>query len=304
MKYLLFSLFIVLASGQLMAQGELNATVRINTPQLQRTERKVFDQLEVSLRDFLNNTKWGTDAFLADERVKCTFIMTIESEGDNNNFNANLAVQATRPVYKSGYETTIFSTQDKEVSFVYEQSQPIEFAAENSENQNLPAIFGFYAYVILGLDYDSFSQYGGDNYLQTAQQIVVNIQNSTTNKSPGWKPANGDKNRSRYWLAENLVSPRTRIMRNGFYNYHRKGLDLFTVDQEEGRKAVINALEDIDKAGIAYLNAMIIQLFAQAKRDEIVEMMKNATIQQRQRVFQIMVKIDPANTQRYKDMGV
>ena len=303
MRNVVFSLFCLFIAGQLSAQ-ELNATVRINTPQLQRTERKVFDQLETSLREFMNNSKWGTDQFTQDERIKCTFIMTIDSEGDNNTFSGNLAVQATRPVFKSGYETTIFATQDKDVSFVYEQNQPIEFAPENSENQNLPAIFAFYAYVILGLDYDSFSQYGGDNFLQTAQQMIVNIQNSSTNKSPGWKPSNGDKSRSRYWLAENLNSPRTRIMRNGFYTYHRKGLDMFTVDQEEARKSVISSLEDIEKAGVAYLNAMIIQLFAQAKRDEIVEMMKNATIQQRQRVFQIMVKLDPANTQRYKDMGV
>ncbi len=298
---LLIALFAVSA---LSAQGELNATVRINTPQLQRTDRKVIDQLEVSLRDFLNNTKWTTDAYTADERIKCTFIMTIESEGDNNTFTALLAVQATRPIYNSGYETTIFANQDKEIAFVYEQNQAIEFNVDNAENQNLPAVFAFYAYIILGLDYDSFSQYGGEQYLQTAQQMVVNIQNSTTNKAPGWRPTNGDKNRSRYWLAENLVSPRIRPFRNAFYSYHRKGLDMFTVNQEEARNSVGTALEEVDKAGVAYLNSMIIQLFAQTKRDEIVEMMKNAPITLRQRVYQIMVKADPGNTQRYKEMGV
>jgi hypothetical protein len=294
-------LFSVLA---LSAQGDLNATVRINSPQLQRTDRKVIDQLEASLRDFLNTTKWTNDNFTPDERIKCTFIMTIESEGDNNTFTGLLAVQATRPVFNSGYETTIFATQDKEISFVYEQNQAIEFNPDNAENQNLPAIFAFYAYIILGLDYDSFSQYGGEQYLQSAQQMVVNIQNSTTNKSSGWRPSNADKNRSRYWLAENLVSPRIRPFRNAFYTYHRKGLDMFTTNQDEARNNVAAALEDVDKAGVAYLNSMIIQLFSQMKRDEIVEMMKNAPIQLRQRVFQIMVKADPANTQRYKEMGV
>jgi hypothetical protein len=298
---LLFMLFSVLA---LSAQGDLNATVRINSPQLQRTDRKVIDQLEASLRDFLNTTKWTNDNFTPDERIKCTFIMTIESEGDNNTFTGLLAVQATRPVFNSGYETTIFATQDKEISFVYEQNQAIEFNPDNAENQNLPAIFAFYAYIILGLDYDSFSQYGGEQYLQSAQQMVVNIQNSTTNKSSGWRPSNADKNRSRYWLAENLVSPRIRPFRNAFYTYHRKGLDMFTTNQDEARNNVATALEDVDKAGVAYLNSMIIQLFSQMKRDEIVEMMKNAPIQLRQRVFQIMVKADPANTQRYKEMGV
>ncbi|MFN7327603.1 MAG: DUF4835 family protein [Chitinophagales bacterium] len=297
----LFSLFLI---GQSLAQGELNATVRINAPQLQRTDRKVIEQLEIALRDFLNNTKWTSDGFLPDERIKCTFIMTIESEGDNNSFTANLAVQSTRPVFNSGYETTLLATQDKDVSFVYEQNQPIQFVADNAENQNLPSIFAFYVYIILGLDYDSYSQYGGENYLQTAQQMIVNIQNSSNNKSPGWKQAGGDKNRSRYWLIENLVSPRMRNFRNAIYTYHRLGLDQFASNQEEARAAILNALEDIDRAGVAYLNSMVVQLFSQAKREEIVEMMKNATIQQRQRVYQIMIKADPANAQRYKDMGV
>jgi hypothetical protein len=301
---LLLLAFCLAPLAQLLAQGELNATVRINTPQLQRTDRKVFDQLEIGLRDWLNNTKWTGDNFTQEERIKCTFILTIESEGDNNNFSAILSVQSTRPVFGSGYETTLFATQDKDFSFTYEQNQPLDFVADNAENPNITAVLGFYVYVILGLDYDSFSLFGGDQYLQTAQQIVQNVQNSTTNRTPGWRPANGDKNRSRFWLAENLVSPRIRPLRSAFYAYHRTGLDKFSANQEEARTNVLAALEDVDKAGSAYLNAMVIQLFAQAKRDEIVEMMKNATLPQRQRVFQIMIKIDPANTQRYKEMGV
>lgn len=304
MRILLYSLFTLVSVSSLWAQGELNASVRINTPQLQRTERKVFDQLEASLKDFLNNTKWTSDVFTQEERIKCTFIMTIESEGDNNTFTGSMAIQANRPTYNSSYETTLLVNQDRDISFVYEQNQPIEFAPNSAENQNLPSIFAFYAYIILGLDYDSFSPYGGENYFQTAQQMIVNIQNSTSNKASGWRPASSDKNRSRYWLAENLVSPRIRPFRSAVYTYHRKGLDMFSINQDEARKSIITALEDVDKAGVAYLNSMIIQLFTQAKRDEIVEMMKNATIQQRQRVFQIMIKADPANTQRYKEMGV
>lgn len=304
MRFFLYFLFVVCFAPAVTGQGELNASVRINTPQLQRTERKVFDQLEIALKDFLNNTKWTNDVFTNEERIKCTFIMTIESEGENNAFTANLAVQANRPVYNSGYETTLLINQDRDVSFVYEQNQPVDFVPNSAENQNLPSVFAFYAYVILGLDYDSFSAYGGDPYFQLAQQMIVNIQNSTTNKSSGWRPSNGDKNRSRYWLAENLVSPRIRPFRSALYTYHRLGLDMFTVNPEEARKAVITALEEVDKAGVAYLNSMIIQLFAQAKRDEIVEMMKNANIQQKQRVYQIMIKADPANSQRYREMGV
>jgi Domain of unknown function (DUF4835) len=288
----------------LAAQGELNATVRVLSPQLQRTDRKVMDQLELSLRDWLNNTKWSKDAFSTEERIKCTFLMTIVTEGENNSFTAQLSVQATRPVFGSNYDTPVFAYLDEDFNFIYEQNQQIDFIPDNSENTNLAAVFAFYVYTILGMEYDSFSAYGGENFFQQAQQIIVDVQNSTTNRTPGWRPAASDKNRSRYWLAENMVSPRLRGLRLVAYNYHRLGLDRMSENVEEGRTAIASALEEVEKANLAYLNAMAIQLFSQVKRDEIVEMMKNATLQQRQRIFQIMTKVDPANTPRYREMGV
>lgn len=296
---LLFFLSLVLR-----AQGELNCTVRIITPQLQKTDRKVFDQLEVSMRDFLNTTKWTQDAFEENERIKCNFILTLETEGDNNIFEADLAVQAVRPVYASGYETPLLSHLDKDITFAYTENQPIEFVLDATENQNLPTILAFYAYTILGLDYDSYSLYGGEPYLLNAQQIVNNVQNSSTNKSLGWRPADGGKNRNRYWIIENLLNPRVKSYRAAMYTYNRKGLDLFSSDPEQGRAAILQALEEVDKVNAAYFNSMIIQMFANAKKDELVELWKMGTKPQKDRVFQIMSKIDPANTQRYKEIGV
>jgi Domain of unknown function (DUF4835) len=303
--HLRIALFLALLTPVfLTAQGELNATVRVLSPQLQRTDRKVMDQLEIGLRDWLNNTKWTKDAFNPEERIKCTFLMTIATEGENNSFTANLSVQATRPVFGSNYDTPIFAYMDEDFNFLYEQNQQIDFIPDNSENPNLAAVFAFYVYIILGMDYDSFSPYGGETFFQNAQQIVVDVQNSTTNRTPGWRPASSDKNRSRYWLAENMVSPRLRGLRQMFYNYHRLGLDKMSSNMDEGRNAVANALEEVEKANLAYLNAMAIQLFSQVKRDEIVEMMKNAPLPQRQRIFQIMTKVDPTNAPRYREMGV
>lgn len=285
------------------AQGELNASVRVSTPQLQRNDRKVFDQLEVSLKEFLNNTKWTNDNFEQEERIKCNFILTISKELDGNVFEAELAVQATRPVFGSGYETPLISHLDKDVVFTYEQNQPIEFLRDNPENQNLPAMLAFYVYIILGMDYDSFSQYGGEQYLLTAEKIITNIQNSSSNSATGWRPSDGGKNRNRYWIMENLLNPRVRPFRNAIYTYHRKGLDMFTTNQDQGKAAILLALEDIDKVSAAYFNSMIIQMFSYAKKDELVEMWKIAPKQQKDRVIQIMSKIDPANTQRYREIG-
>ena len=303
MKRFLPILLLFAAAHTLAAQNELNCTVRISTPQLQRTDRKVFDQLEVALRDFLNNTKWTNDPFELEERIKCNFILTIKSEQDNGVFDAELAVQAIRPVYGSGYETPLLSHQDKDITFQYDLNQPIEFLPDATDNQNLPAVLAFYVYVILGMDYDTFSLYGGEQHLQTAQRIVAGIQNSTTNKSSGWRPADGGKNRNRYWIVENLLNPRVRPYRAAMYTYHRKGLDLFATDINVGKAAILQALEEVDKVNTAYFNSMITQMFANAKKDELVEMWKIGAKQQRDRVQQIMIKIDPANSQRYREIA-
>jgi hypothetical protein len=285
------------------AQNELNASVRVSTPQLQRNDRRVFDQLEVSLKDFLNNTKWTNENFEQDERIKCSFILTISKELEGNVFEGELAIQATRPVYGSGYETPLISYLDKDIIFIYEQNQPIEFLRDNPDNQNLSSLLAFYVYIILGMDYDSFSQYGGEQHLQTAERIILNIQNSSTNSAPGWRPSDGGKNRNRYWIMENLLNPRVRPFRNAMYTYHRKGLDMFTVNQDQAKAAILLALEDVDKVSAAYFNSMIIQMFSYAKKDELVEMWKIAPKAQKDRVIQIMIKIDPANTQRYREIG-
>ncbi|MEI6408400.1 MAG: DUF4835 family protein [Bacteroidota bacterium] len=297
------ALFLLCLSASVYAQGELNASVRISTPQLQKTDRRVFDQLEVSLRDFLNNTKWTQDAFEPDERIKCSFIITVSEELDNNAFKGELAIQATRPVYGSGYDTPLISHLDKDLTFTYEQNQPIDFLVDAAENQNLPAMMAFYAYVILGMDYDSFSQFGGDPYFLTAQQIVTNIQNSSTNSASGWRPTNNDKNRSRYWMIENIMNPRVKPYRAAMYNYYRKGLDVLTTNQDQAKNTILQSLEEVDKVGSAYFNSMIIQMFANAKRDELVEMWKIGLKPQKERVTQIMSKIDPANSQRYREIG-
>lgn len=284
------------------AQGELNATVKVNTPQLQRNDRRVFDQLETSLKEFLNNTKWTQDVFDQDERIKCNFILTISEELDNNTFQAELAVQAVRPVYGSTYESPLISHLDKDVTFTYEQNQPIEFLP-NGDNQNLSALMAFYVYVVLGMDYDSYSLYGGDQHLVMAQQIVTTVQNSSTNRSSGWRPGDGGKNRNRYWIIENLLNPRVKPYRAAMYNYYRKGMDMFTSNLEQGKTVVLQALEEVEKVNNAYFNSMITQMFANCKRDELVEMWKIGQRPQKERVVQIMSKIDPANGSRYRELN-
>jgi hypothetical protein len=298
----LITLCIGLLAAPAFGQSELIATVRINTPQLQNTDRRVFDQLEISLRDFINNTKWTKEEFTQEERIKCNFILTISEEVGVNAFKGELAVQSVRPVYGSGYESPLLSHLDKDVLFSYDQNQPIEFVLDATENQNIATLFSFYAYLIIGLDYDSFSLYGGENYVQTALQIVNNVQNSS-NSAPGWRPNDGSKNRNRYWIVENLTSPRSKLIRAALYTYHRNGLDLFTTKLDEGKKNILASLEEVDKVNSAYFNSMIVQMFSNAKKEELVEMWKIGEKPQRDRVVQIMTKADPVNTNRYREIN-
>jgi len=302
LKQIILILLLPTSTFSLQAQGEIEATVRISSPQLQQADRRVFDQMEVALREFLNNTKWTQDRFETDERIKCNFIFTISEELGNNSYRTELAIQAVRPIYGSDFRSPLISHLDKDCIFSYQQDQPIEFLLDAADNQNLPTILAFYVYIILGMDYDSFSSYGGEPYYLTAQQIVTNAQGGG-NAAAGWRPADGGKNRNRYWVIENLLNPRVKPYRSAMYTYYRQGLDNFSTNVDQGKVAVLQALEEVDKVNIAYFNSMIVQMFANAKRDELVEMWKTGAKPQKDRVIQIMSKIDPANGQRYREIG-
>jgi hypothetical protein len=301
MKKLIQFLLILLFASNLQAQ-ELIATVKVLTPQLQKTDRKIIDALETSLKDLINTTKWTDDVFEPLERIKCTFTLTIKSEVGDNGFSGELSVQATRQVYGSGYESPLISHLDKDVEFTYDQFQNIDFAKDNIDN-NLSAIVAFYVYTILGLDYDSFSLLGGDQYHSTALQIINTIPPGMANRFAGWRASDGTKNRNRYWINENMLSPRVKPLRSALYLYHRKGLDMMSTDVEKGKTSILSALEEIEKVNTSYFNSMIVQMFNNAKREELIEMWKQGSRPQRERIFQIMTKLDPANTQRYRDIN-
>jgi hypothetical protein len=302
MKKLLIIFLYCLAAMSLNAQ-EFNATVRINTPQLQKTDRKVFDVLEGAVKEFLNNTKFTDDVYDIDERISVNVTLTLNAEIDENIFDCEMAIQSSRPVYGSGYLSPLMTHLDKDVKFAYDIYQPMQFSKELIDN-NLTAVLAFYMYVILAMDNDSFSPLGGDAHVLTVQQIIQNIPAGLSGVFPGWKAEDGGKNRNRYWIMENLISPRVRPYRNALYNYHRKGMDLMGTDPVKAREGILLALEDIDKVNNAYINSMILQMFGNAKREELVELWKLGERTQRLRVYDIMTKIDPVSAQRYRDMGI
>lgn len=290
---LIFALcLVVIAEAQ-----EFNARVIVNTPQLQTADPKIFKTLQTSIRDMFNNTKWTEDEFEQEERLQVTLTLNITEEISATAFKADLAINASRPVFNSDYETVVFNYQDGDIQFTYEEYQPVEFS-KNVFQDNLSSILGFYAYMLLGLDYDSFSELGGDDYFQEAQNIVSTIPSNVAQSVGGWTSIETGQ-RNRYWLIENVLNPRMEPFRKAMYLYHRGGLDRMADDVGSGVTACATAITQIAEAHKAYRNSMIINIFALSKQTEILQIFVGADQTQKQRVYRAMVQIDAANASKY-----
>ena len=280
-----------------IAAQELNIQVSVSTPKLQTADPKVFETLEASLIDFLANQKWTNDIFETEERINCNFQLTIKEELSSTSFKADLAVNATRPVYGSVYETPLINYVDKDVQFEYEQNQPLEYSI-NSYKNNLTSVFTFYTYFILGMDYDSYSPLGGEKYFKIADEIINAIPQSEQNRYRGWRSTDGDRNR--YWMVENVFNPRVRPLREAYYKYHRHGLDLMESEPNIGKQNMLAAIKILQEVERNYINAMIVQMFADAKQSEIIEVFKVASTTQKNQVHKLMTKVDPSHASNYR----
>lgn len=291
------SLILFLLVANFSFAQELKVNVSINTPNLQKTDPKVFETLEGTLTDFLSSQKWTEDDFEPEERIEVTIQLTISEEVSETSFKGELAIQSTRPVYASNYGTAMLNHVDKDVNFEYQQFQPLEFSI-TTFTDNMSTLMSFYIYVILGLDYDSFSPFGGEDYFQQAQSILNNIPSNALPNYKGWAALDG--NRNRYWMIENLLSPGLRAYRKAMYDYHRAGLDVMESDHIKARAVIINALKEIDAASKKYPNSMILQMFVNSKANELVEIFKEATVSEKTTVKQILGKLDPSRGSQYR----
>ena len=291
------SLFIALLSLSVASAQELKFKVNItNTSKNQIVDPKVYQSMRVAIEEFLNNTKWTDDVFEQEERINGSIQLTITEETSPNSFKADLMIQSARPIYGTVNETPLLNHNDRGIVFGYEQFQPLQFS-RNVFTDNLTAILSFYAHIILGMDYDSFALNGGEPYFQLAQEILNNVPQGIDG---GWSSST---NRSRYQMIQNILAPSSRDLRKAMYDYHRQGLDVMHKDVAGGRAIVAKAIQMIGNIGNAnQQNAMIVQMFANAKSLEIVEIFKVGTFQEKQNILQIMQRLDPANASKYRDI--
>jgi hypothetical protein len=292
MKKLLYLTILFLSAANTFGQ-ELNSRVQILSPQVQNTNKRVLDVLETSIRDFLNSRKWTTDNFQPQERIDCNFVINIIEWDGGSNFKAEAQIQSSRPVYGSTFNSTLLNYSDKDFSFNYTEGQPLDFSDQNYIN-NLSSLLAFYAYVIVGLDYDSFSKFGGNASFARAQVIINNAQNAPFT---GWKAFEGLRNR--YWLAENLTNKAYNPIREALYNYHRLGLDVMYDSPAKGRKEILAVLPLLQKIDRQKQGAMLNQLFFTAKADEIVNLLSQAEPREKMGAYNVLSSMDPTNITKY-----
>ncbi|GAC1311771.1 MAG: DUF4835 family protein [Mucilaginibacter sp.] len=287
--YILLSCLCAIAAAQ-----DLNARVQIVSPKIQSTNKRVFQTLETAMKDFLNGRKWSADAILPQERIDCNFVLNITAWDGSSNFSGELQVQSSRPVFNSSYTSTLININDKDIDFTYTEGQTIDYTDQNYQS-NLSSIMAFYAYIIVGMDYDTFSRYGGSQYFLAAQKVATNAQ---TGGSKGWKAFDGTINR--YWLSENLTNTLYQPLRSIVYDYHRQGLDVMADNPGKGRKVISALLPLLAQVDRQRLGAMYPLVFFTAKSDELVSIFNKAASQERLQAMNILSQVDPANGLKYQ----
>jgi hypothetical protein len=278
---------------------EFNLQVRINAPALKTADPRSIVALEKAINEFFNDRKWTSDEYETEERIEGNIQINIKDDPQANSFVADMFITSGRPVYNSNYTSPILNHVDRDISFQYSEQDPLR---DNRSvfTDNLSSILTYYAYIILGFDYDSFALNGGDEHFKTANNIVANIPPNVSSGDRNWSSLGGDRNR--YWLIENVLNARMRRYRQAYYDYHRKGLDRMTDDAVVSKAIMLSSIKEVAAVNEVYPNAMLLQMFSNSKRAEILEVFKNSTKSEQRQVFDIMSKIDPAQSDFLKEL--
>ena len=285
--------------GRVSAQ-ELNCQVSIITDarlEVTSVEKEIFDQLKQTIYDMMNTTQWTKDKFKVEERINCNIQLQINSIPSPGTYEGSMQVQSTRPGFNSSYNTTVFNIQDDDIQFAYSRNAVLIYAP-NQYRDNLTSILAFYAYFIIGMDYDSFSLKGGTPYFNEAQQIVSNAQSSG---AKGWK-SNETGKRNRFYLVDNVLHQLFEPLRLCNYNYHRKGVDVLYDDKSKARQAIYSALSELNKVVATRPNSVNLLNFVQAKQVELKNLYSDAEIKEKTELVNLLKRLDPTNASKYQDI--
>lgn len=279
-------LFPILTNAQ-----ELNCKVEINSDKISNVNKEIFKTLENAMSEYLNTNRWSNAQFSANEKIECKMFFTIKSYADNV-MTGDLQIQSTRPVYNSSYYSTLMNFRDDKIEFSYQENQPLIFS-ETTMESNLTAILNFYAYMILAIDFDSFSPRGGESFYDRATEVVRLAQSSGES---GWKAFEDTKNRSAVLSA--YTDKNTGIIRDMWYLYHRKGLDDMALSVDKGRAAVTESLNTLTKVHSVAPMTVALSMFKDAKLDELVNIYSKAGTGEKDKIYELLYPLYPTEGER------
>ena len=277
-----------------LAGQELQCNVSVSSARIEGTYKEIFNSMRTDISEFMNNRKWTDHQFAVDERIVCTIFIQVTDQIGADEFKGTMQVQLNRPVFNSSYQSPILNIKDNDFDIRYVEFQPLEFS-ETSNTNALTNILAYYAYVILGFDYDTFSPMGGTPFFQKARDIVNKSQNA---HEKGWRAFEGNYNR--FWMIDNLSNKAYSPFRDLMYRYHRLGLDVMSDKPNVGRSEIADALRNIQKVYRSRPDTYINRMFFDAKSDEIVNLFSNGSTDEKSRVISILSECDPANSGKYE----
>jgi hypothetical protein len=273
---------------------ELRCNVQVVSSQIQGTNKQVFQTLQTAIYEFMNNTAWTNHIYSNEERVECNILINLQDHSGDE-FKGSIQIQSSRPIFNTSYNSTVLNFKDDDLRFNYVEFEPLEFSL-TEHRSNLTSLLAYYAYTVLGLDYDTFSFLGGTEYYQKAEQIVNNAQNA---QESGWKAFESRKNR--YWFIENMLNDRYKGLREFLYRYHRLGLDVMESKEANGRTEIAESLNLLQKIyrqkPDPYL--FVFDLIISAKSDELINIFSESFMAEAVRVYKILVEIDPTRSDKY-----
>ncbi len=294
--FLCVGMFFSLPQG-LHAQ-ELNAKVVINRSQTSNTKTEVFDALQKTITEFLNNTKWTELKFKENEKIQCSFNITVNTYSDtDNSFTCTLLMSSSRPVFNSNYSTVAYSIRDPQFNFQYREFDQLEYNPTNIDN-NLVALMAYYVYMIIGMDMDTMSSLGGTPYFQIAEDIVAIGQGLDY---PGWKAF--DDNKNRFGLLNDYIDGSMESMRQFEYIYHRKGLDQMAENADSARATITKGLDLLEQAHKAKTMSHVPLLFTEYKREELVNIYSGkGTSEEKNRAYDVFFAIDASQNETWQKL--
>ena len=274
---------------------ELNCKVSVNYSSIPSPNKEMFNSMRQSIYEFMNNTSWTNDMFENEERIDCTILIRLNQQLSTDEYSGSISVQSSRPVFKTLYNSPILNIFDDQFRFRYVEFQTLEFN-ESTHLSNLTSVLAYYAYLIIGMDYDTFSLNGGDVFFKKAEKIVSNAQND--NNATGWKSFEGLDNR--YWLIENLLSTDFEVMRDFYYQYHREGLDNFTEKPDFVREYIAESILALRTGWNQRQRGYLFQIFFDTKTDEIVNIFSQGNIMQGDELVNLLSEMSPNDIEKWK----